>query len=227
MSEDVMLQEAIDAIHQGQRLRARDLLTRLLRSDQSNPEYWLWMSSVVETLKEQVFCLQNALRLDPDNQTARKGLILLGALPPEEQVTPVPPARRKWEVEMQEVTELTGLRALWANPVVRVLSRCAGAVFLRGDRVRVRRHGLRRLCRYERKACAGSSRSHQDARPLAYLYIYTYANQLDAHPTHRYPPLQGASASVELARRHLYPYPVVRQHPSRCQRSLQHRPARA
>jgi tetratricopeptide (TPR) repeat protein len=132
MSEDVMLQEAVDAIHQGQRLRARDLLTRLLRTDQSNPEYWLWMSSVVETLKEQVFCLQNALRLDPDNETARKGLILLGALPPEDQVTPVPPARRKWEVEMQEVADLTGLRALWANPVVRVLFFFVATLFVCG-----------------------------------------------------------------------------------------------
>jgi tetratricopeptide (TPR) repeat protein len=133
MSEDVMLQEAVDAIHQGQRLRARDLLTRLLRADQSNPEYWLWMSSVVETLKEQVFCLQNVVRLDPDNQTARQGLILLGALPPEDTVTPAPPVRRKWEVEMREVNELTGLRALWANPVVRLLIIILATLFVCGS----------------------------------------------------------------------------------------------
>jgi Tfp pilus assembly protein PilF len=53
MPEDIMLQEAVEAIRQGQRGRARDLLTRLLRADPSNTQYWLWMSSVVETPKEQ------------------------------------------------------------------------------------------------------------------------------------------------------------------------------
>ena len=37
MAEDVMLQEAIEAIRQGQRSRARDLLTRLLRTIQAHP----------------------------------------------------------------------------------------------------------------------------------------------------------------------------------------------
>ena len=32
MAEDVMLNQAIEAIRQGQRARARDLLTRLLRA---------------------------------------------------------------------------------------------------------------------------------------------------------------------------------------------------
>jgi hypothetical protein len=72
MSEDVMLQEAIEAIRQGQRARARDLLTRLLRTNQSNSEYWLWMSSVVDTYKEQVYCLQNVVRLDPKSSAARQ-----------------------------------------------------------------------------------------------------------------------------------------------------------
>ena len=121
MSDDIMLQEAIDAIRKGQRIRARDLLTRLLRSDQTNPEYWLWMSSVVDTPKEQIYCLNSVLRIDPDNQRAKQGLILLGALDPEGEVVPAPIIRRKWNVEVQEIEELTGLRALWANPIFRVV----------------------------------------------------------------------------------------------------------
>jgi hypothetical protein len=70
MAEDVMLQEAIGAVRQVQRIRARDLLTRLLRTNQTNPEYWLWMSAVVDTTREQVYCLQSVLRLEPDNQAA-------------------------------------------------------------------------------------------------------------------------------------------------------------
>ena len=103
MAEDVMLQEAVQAIRQGQRARARDLLTRLLRANQRNAEYWLWMSSVVKTPKEQVYCLQSVLRLDPDNQAARRGMVTLGALPPDVSLAPVPPPRRQWVVEVQEV----------------------------------------------------------------------------------------------------------------------------
>ena len=58
MADDKMLQEAIEAVANGQRERARDLLTRLLRANQANPKYWLWMSSVVDTTKERVYCLQ-------------------------------------------------------------------------------------------------------------------------------------------------------------------------
>jgi tetratricopeptide (TPR) repeat protein len=121
MAEDVMLQEAINAIRQGQRIRARDLLTRLLRANQSNPEYWLWMSAVVDTNREQIYCLQSVLRLEPDNQAAKDGLVLLGAQPPGGMVRPAAPVRRKWDVAVQEVPELTGLKAVWANPIVRIV----------------------------------------------------------------------------------------------------------
>ena len=115
MAEDVMFQEALEAIRQGQRARARDLLTRLLRADQTNLDYWLWMSSVVDSRKEQVFCLQSVLKVDPNHNIARQGLILLGALPADASVIPVPPVRRKWTVEEQEVPK----RRLWSNPYVR------------------------------------------------------------------------------------------------------------
>jgi tetratricopeptide (TPR) repeat protein len=115
-----MFQEAIDAIRLGQQARARDLLTRLLRADQNNLEYWLWMSAVVNTPKEQIYCLQTALRLDPENRVVQQGLTLLGARAPAGEVTPVPPVRRKWEVKLQEVPKYSALGALWANPAVRI-----------------------------------------------------------------------------------------------------------
>ena len=120
MPEDIMLQEAVEAIRQGQRGRARDLLTRLLRADPSNTQYWLWMSSVVETPKEQIYCLQSILKVDPNNKAARQGLVLLGAMPPETEVKPVPPVRRRWHVKVLEVKDVSPLRAFFANPFVRL-----------------------------------------------------------------------------------------------------------
>jgi hypothetical protein len=119
MPEDVMLREAMEAVRQGQRARALDLLTRLLRADQTNPLYWLWMSSVVDTAKEQIYCLQTVLRLDPANRAARQGLLVIGATQPDENVVPRPPVRRKWTVE--EIAEPpSGAKAILKKPAVRI-----------------------------------------------------------------------------------------------------------
>lgn len=119
MSDDVMLIKAKKAVRQGQRVRARDLLTRLLRADKSNPEYWLWMSSVVETTKEQIYCLQQVLRLDSENRTAKQGLLMIGALSADETITPVPPVRRDWQSELIEQS-VPGEKGIWANPILRI-----------------------------------------------------------------------------------------------------------
>jgi tetratricopeptide (TPR) repeat protein len=115
---DLMLQEAIEAVRQGQRTRARDLLTRLLRADQSNPKYWLWMSAVVDSLKERTYCLQTVLRLEPGNEAARKGLVLIGAQPADQGINPVAPHRRKWQVQVQAEPP-QGFARIWANPLLR------------------------------------------------------------------------------------------------------------
>lgn len=124
MSENTMLREAIDAISKGQRSRARDLLTRLLRSDQNNAEYWIWMSSVVESITERIYCLESALRIDPTNPTAMRGLVTLGARSPDIHVQPVPPTRRKWGSIQEDVnqTPKNKLQQIWNNPRSRYLS---------------------------------------------------------------------------------------------------------
>ena len=132
MAEDTMLNEAIQAARDGKRSRARDLLTRLLRTNQSNTDYWLWMSSVVDTQKEQIYCLKSVLRLDAANQVAKRGLILLGEAIPDE-VIPVPPSRMKdWEVAEIENPGPTGLAGLLANPVMRIIAFVAIGVILVG-----------------------------------------------------------------------------------------------
>src|SRR3970040_1648683 len=88
---DEMFNEAVKAAKAGQRRRAKDLLTRLLKADQENVDYWLWMSAVVDTEKEQIFCLQKALKIDPNSIAARRGLVVLGA-PRRRDAAPPPPA---------------------------------------------------------------------------------------------------------------------------------------
>jgi hypothetical protein len=85
-AHDVMFQEAMNAIREGERNRARDLLTRLIKADRNQVRYWLWMSTVVETGRERIFCLKEVLRIDPQHIEARRGLILMGAASPDENL---------------------------------------------------------------------------------------------------------------------------------------------
>jgi len=119
--ENTMLREAINALRLGNRARACDLLTRLLKTDQKNPTYWVWLSAAVDTQKERLYCLQMALQVDPQNAAAKRGLILLGALPPDDSVPPFPVNRaRLWEEKLTIPQEPKEKKRGWANPVVRL-----------------------------------------------------------------------------------------------------------
>lgn len=81
--EDSIFKEVRKAVEEGDRSRARDLLSRALRRDQNDVNVWLWMSAVVDTPKERAYCLQEALRIDPNNVAAKRGLNMMGELVPE------------------------------------------------------------------------------------------------------------------------------------------------
>jgi len=99
--QNVMLQEAVESLRKGDRARARDILTRLLKTDQGNVMCWIWLSTAVDSPKERLYCLQTALQLDPQNAAAKRGLIVLGGLPPDDSVPPFPLNRpRMWEEKL-------------------------------------------------------------------------------------------------------------------------------
>ncbi len=105
-----MFEEALAAIRSGERARARDLLTRLLKTGQENADYWVWMSAAVDTPKERLFCLKEALRVDPHNKVAMRGMVIAGALPPQEgQVLQARDQKRDWQAALaqQEKTART------------------------------------------------------------------------------------------------------------------------
>src|SRR6476659_139506 len=122
--DDVVFQEAIEALREVKKSRARELLTGLLKTDQNNATYWVWMSATVETAKERLYCLQTALKLDPQNAAAKRGLILHGALPADETIQPFPANRpRAWEEKLllaHEKPRLKGWAAVRASPVTRL-----------------------------------------------------------------------------------------------------------
>ncbi len=86
------------AIQKGDKTVARDLLTRLIKAEPQNSDYWLWLSTVVESVKERTYCLQEVIRRDPKNMTARQGLILMGvSVPSDQAIENIPSPRRNWQ----------------------------------------------------------------------------------------------------------------------------------
>ena len=124
MADDAVFQDAVEALRAGNKIKARELLTGLIKTDQSNTTYWVWLSAAMETNKERVYCLQTALKLDPQNATAKRGLILLGALPGDETVQPFPLNRpRLWEERLllaHEKPKPKGWAAVKQSPVLRL-----------------------------------------------------------------------------------------------------------
>jgi tetratricopeptide (TPR) repeat protein len=123
MPEDTMLNEAIEALRKGDQTRARDLLTRMLKVEQDNANYWVWMSAAVETKKEKIYCLQTALKLDPENTLAKRGLILFGARKADGDVKPFPinPAPLWKQRLIQEQDEKTKqVKTNIGKPIIRL-----------------------------------------------------------------------------------------------------------
>ncbi|NJN79974.1 MAG: hypothetical protein HC797_05605 [Anaerolineales bacterium] len=110
-NSDTIFQDAVEALRRGDKPRAKELLTLLLKSDQNNAVYWIWLSAAVESQKERIYCLQTALKLDSENGTAKRGLILLGALAPDETIQPFPMNRpRAWEEKLLLANEKPKVR---------------------------------------------------------------------------------------------------------------------
>ena len=123
-NNDTVFQDAVNALRSGDKPRAKELLTLLLKTDQNNPTYWIWLSASVDASKERIYCLQTALKLDPENSIAKRGLILLGALSPDETIQPFPMNRpRAWEEKLllaHEKPKERGVRVAMRSPAVRL-----------------------------------------------------------------------------------------------------------
>ena len=71
------LQEAIKAIKAGNKAAGKRLLIEVLKVDRRNEAAWLWMTNVVDDKDERKKCLQNVLKINPQNEAAKRGLALL------------------------------------------------------------------------------------------------------------------------------------------------------
>jgi hypothetical protein len=74
---NAMVQQAIAEIKANRKAEGRQILEQVLAIDEYNEQAWLWLSGCVETLEEQLTCLENVLTINPGNQKAIRGAATL------------------------------------------------------------------------------------------------------------------------------------------------------
>jgi hypothetical protein len=68
------LRMGIDAARRGDKAAAQLLLRQVVAADPQNELGWMWLASAVDSLDERRVCLENALRINPNNTRAREAL---------------------------------------------------------------------------------------------------------------------------------------------------------
>jgi hypothetical protein len=68
------LMDAIELVKANRREEARGLLRQLIQEDNNFEDAWLWMSIAVDSLDQSSVCLDNVLRVNPDNGQAAGAL---------------------------------------------------------------------------------------------------------------------------------------------------------
>jgi hypothetical protein len=72
------LNESIQKVKAGQKGQARKLLREIVEAQPDHEAAWLWLAAAEETEAEKRRCLEQALQLNPENETPRQALARLG-----------------------------------------------------------------------------------------------------------------------------------------------------
>lgn len=95
------LQQGIAAAKGGNKDQAFHLLSEATQDASTAERAWLWLSSVVEHDSERLFCLDNVLRTNPENEAAQRGATVLR----KNGIFPAPPSQPVPTVPEQEFSE--------------------------------------------------------------------------------------------------------------------------
>lgn len=68
------LLDAIELIKADRRAEAMPILRTIIREDSNFEDAWLWMSVAVDEIDQSIICLDNVLRINPNNLDASTAL---------------------------------------------------------------------------------------------------------------------------------------------------------
>lgn len=78
-SLEEMLANGIAAAKAKKMEEAQEWLVALLQIDRYNEQAWLWLSGTADNDQDRLDCIQEVLKINPDNPYARRGLAALQA----------------------------------------------------------------------------------------------------------------------------------------------------
>lgn len=108
---DQLLDQSIDAYKKSDMDRAAKLISQAIRLDANSERAWLWLSGIVVTDAERLFCIKRILAINPNNEVAQYGLTLL---PPDLQ--PVQPSLEKLRIGNREICTFPGCENTVSQP---------------------------------------------------------------------------------------------------------------
>lgn len=76
MASEKLIQ-AVQLIKSGDKQAALLLLKEVVQADPNDENAWLWLHTCVEQVEQKKYCLQRALKINPNNQQARNALLKL------------------------------------------------------------------------------------------------------------------------------------------------------
>ncbi len=94
------LQQGIQAAKAGDNALARTLLVQVVQQDVDNELAWIWLAQVMDDPARKLDCLQQALRINPDNAPVRKAIQALSE--PAQPISPEPTPESSWDFEQTE-----------------------------------------------------------------------------------------------------------------------------
>lgn len=77
MAHEEELKQAVELIKAGRKKAGGRILTDILNVDPENERAWLWVTACVDSDQERKYCLEQVLRINPNNQAAQKALAKL------------------------------------------------------------------------------------------------------------------------------------------------------
>ena len=80
---DNTLKSVDELIKAGREDEARGILLQMLKQNPADDEAWVWLASITSDREKRQKCLEEALKHNPNNATAKRVLQKMTAPPPE------------------------------------------------------------------------------------------------------------------------------------------------
>ena len=87
---NALVKQAISAHKANDKAKAKELLMKAVDLDDQNEQAWMWLSTVVDSLNEQQICLDNVVKINPNNERAQKALAAITEKLGQSGVAPPP-----------------------------------------------------------------------------------------------------------------------------------------